>query len=272
VHPQAHVACLDTQSGKMRWRRWVCSAETPAQGLSEEITHNLLTMHGGTLYYNTNLGAVAAISARDGQIQWLRLYPRAPGGDRMRRAAHFYRDLTPCVYDRGYVYVAPSDAARILALDAATGELRWETTLAEDTVHLLGVVEGKLVATGDKIWWFNVASGKPVRLPWPLDKPAGFGRGAIVDHLVFWPTRERVHVFDARSCDEERQPIELVRAHNAQGGNIIVADNYFLVVSSDTLYAFEQSPPPKPAERQARASDDRLRAGNVNDSLLSFSP
>ncbi|HEX4130285.1 MAG TPA: PQQ-binding-like beta-propeller repeat protein [Pirellulales bacterium] len=266
VHPQAHVACLDAQSGRLRWRRWICSAETPAQGLTEEITHNLLTLHGSTLYYNTNLGAVAALSTRDGQIEWLRLYPRSPGGDVSRRAAHFFRDLTPCVYDRGFVYVAPSDASRILALDAGTGELRWETTLAEDTVHLLGVCDDTLIATGDRIWWFNVQSGKPTRLPWPMDKPGGFGRGTIVDGLVYWPTRERIHVFRAGSGEEARQPIELARTHNALGGNLLVADGYFLIVTSDAIYGFEQSPPPAPPRGEAQA-----RSSTSPRSLLSAS-
>jgi outer membrane protein assembly factor BamB len=240
VHPQAHIACLDATTGKMRWQRWVCSAETPAQGQMEEITHNLLTLHGGVLYYNTNLGAVAAVDASDGHVKWLRRYPRAPGGDLTRREAHYYRDLTPCVYENDTVFAAPSDSARILAIDAGTGELRWETTLAEDTVHLLGVSGGNLIATGDKIWWFNIVTGKPTRMPWPIDKPGGYGRGTIVDGKVFWPTRERVFVFDAKTGEEARSPIEIMRAHGAFGGNLIVAEGWFLSVTSDTIYGFPQ--------------------------------
>ena len=54
----------------------VSSAETPGQGQSNEITSNLLTLEGRRLYYNTNLGVVAALDTRRGQIQWLSIYPR----------------------------------------------------------------------------------------------------------------------------------------------------------------------------------------------------
>ncbi len=239
VHPQAHVACLDATTGKLRWQRWICSAETPAQGQMEEVTHNLLCLHSGVLYYNTNLGAVAAVDGRDGRIKWIRRYPRAQGGDLTRRPPHFYRDLNPCIYDNDTVFAAPSDSPRILAIEAGTGQLRWETTLAEDTIHLLGVSGGNLIATGDKIWWFNIVTGKPARLPWPMDKPGGFGRGMLADGKVYWPTRERVYVFDAHTGDESRAPIEMLRAHNAGGGNLVVADGYFLAITSDTIYGFE---------------------------------
>ncbi len=54
------------------------AAETPARGMLPQSTHNLLTLAGDTLYYNTNLGAVAALSADDGRVLWVSLYPRAP--------------------------------------------------------------------------------------------------------------------------------------------------------------------------------------------------
>ncbi len=60
IRPQAFVACFDADTGRFRWRRFVCSAETPARGILPEQTHNLLTLSSDTLYYNTNLGAVAA--------------------------------------------------------------------------------------------------------------------------------------------------------------------------------------------------------------------
>ena len=62
IRPQAHVACFDAPTGRMRWRRFVCAAETPARGMLPECTHNLLTLAGDTIYYNTNLGAVASLA------------------------------------------------------------------------------------------------------------------------------------------------------------------------------------------------------------------
>ena len=125
IRPQAHVACFDTTTGRMRWRRFVCAAETPARGTLAECTHTLLTLAGGTIYVNTNLGAVASLAVEDGRINWLSLYPRVRSGNLLRMDAHWQRDLNPCLFDHGRLYVAPADSPRVYALDAATGQILW---------------------------------------------------------------------------------------------------------------------------------------------------
>ena len=197
VRPQVHIACFDAQSGQRRWRTMICAAETPAGGQMEELTHNLLTLDEGTLYLNTNLGAVGAVSALDGHLLWISTYPRAkrltPAGGN-KRVAHFYRDLNPCVYYQGTVLVAPSDSELIMALDAGSGQPLWETSLAADTVHLLGVGQGNLIASGDHLWWIDVATGK-VRARWPDQSPHGYGRGILAGDKIFWPTRDMLYIF-----------------------------------------------------------------------------
>lgn len=244
VRPQAHVACFDAATGRRRWRTLVCSAETPGAGQISEITHNLLTYHQGTIYYNTNLGAVAALSARDGRVRWAATYPRAkkaaPDG-RDRRTAHYYRDLNPCVYDRGRLLVAPADFAGIFALDAATGELLWESQLPEDVVHLLGVGSGNLIASGDALWWIDAAGGKVLRR-WPDTSPLGQGRGLLMGDQVIWPTHEALYVFDQRvpaPAESNRSPIVLTE-RGATGGNLVAAGDLFLIATPDRLFGFQQ--------------------------------
>jgi len=110
IRPQAHVACFDAQTGRRLWRRFICGAETPERGVFFACTRNLLTLEGETLFYNTNLGAVAALSADDGAIRWVSLYPRALRGSLAALAPHWDRALNPCVHDRGMVFVAPADS------------------------------------------------------------------------------------------------------------------------------------------------------------------
>jgi outer membrane protein assembly factor BamB/tetratricopeptide (TPR) repeat protein len=244
VRPQAHVACFDAATGRRRWRTLVCSAETAGGGQISEITHNLLTLHEGTLYYNTNLGVVAALSTRDGHLEWASLYPRAPKAapdGRDRRTAHYYRDLNPCVYYRGKLLVAPSDSDRILALSAATGELIWETQLPQDVVHLLGVGHGNLLASGDTLWWIDADGGKVLRR-WPDTTPLGHGRGLLMGDQVIWPTDTALYVLDQRVSAEgtaPRSPI-LLTERGAAGGNLVTAGDLFLIASPDKLYAFKQ--------------------------------
>src|SRR3712207_3072290 len=105
----------------MRWRRFIAAAVTPGRSQMDEITHALLTYDRGVLYFNTNMGAIAAIAADDGEVLWISRYPRASGVQLNRSSSHYYRDLNPCVYHEGRLYVAPSDSVRIYAFDASTG-------------------------------------------------------------------------------------------------------------------------------------------------------
>lgn len=233
ARPQAHVACYDARTGKPLWRQFVVSAESPARGQVGECTHNLLTLAHGVLYFNTNLGAVAALSAEDGRPIWITHYARAKKGDLNQRAAHFYRDLTPCVYDRGRILVAPSDCENILALDSMTGLLLWETGLARDVVHLLGVAGETLWASGDKLWQINVATGK-VKYPWPEGPaPKGQGRGVLAGSKVYFPTATTIHVFNQQTGQEESQ-IDLA-ALNLTGGNLVAAGDTLLIAGVERL-------------------------------------
>lgn len=254
VRPLAHVACLDAATGRERWRTFVCGAETPGQGQYDETTHGLLTLHGDTLYFNTNLGAVAALDVRDGQVRWLTLYPRATTADLERRAAHFFRDLNPCVYWRGLVFAAPSDSRYVVALDAATGLVAWQTHHAEDAVHLLGVGGGNLLASGSRLWWLQAETGKAVADPWPDGgTPRGFGRGLLAGDAVYFPTRDKIHVFD-QSTAQKRREIELSPLGVA-GGNLSIVGDTLLIAGHKQLWALDARvgagpPAAAPSDRQ----------------------
>jgi outer membrane protein assembly factor BamB len=235
VRPQEHVACFDAQTGAMRWRRLVCAAETPAQGQVEEITSNLLTLADGMIYINTNLGAVAAMRASDGRLLWLTRYPRAKlltSADQ----SHLYRDLNPCVYDRGNLYVAPTDAQGIFSFDASTGRLLWESTGAHDAVHLLGVAEGYLIASGRRIYWLNADGGKEIHAFPDQLTVQGYGRGALVGDLVYWPTRNDIRFFPQAIRAERKR--EVPDPAPVAGGNIIVAGDYLLIATPKKLIAY----------------------------------
>ena len=243
--PEAHVACFDAQTGRRVWRVFVCGAETPARGMFPQNTHNLLTLDRQTLYYNTNLGAVAAISARDQpsvgarRLQWVSLYPRAREGNLLELAPHWGRDLNPCLCDHGMLLVAPADSPRIFALDEATGQILWQTgPEVQDVVHLLGTTAEHLIASGDRLYWIGLKGEERgrVRHVWP-DGPdkLGYGRGVLAGEDVLWPTREKIHVFDQQTA-RQKKVIDLV-PRGASGGNLLVAGGRVLIATSTELIA-----------------------------------
>ncbi len=266
IRPQSHVACFDAETGTLRWRRFIVAAETPARGAIHETTSNLLTLDHETLYFNSNLGAVAAISAGDGQVKWISLYPRVRQGDLLNLAPHWCRDLNPCLFHRGRLLVAPADSRRIFALDAGTGQILWETSPkenVEDAVHLLGVVGDTLIAAGDRIFWIDLGD-RPGRIKaqWPEGEGRlGYGRGLIAADGVYWPTRENLYVFDPQSG--RQKSVVSLAARGVTGGNLLAWDRYLLIAGNQELVVFG------PAPAQSKRSEEPLAAFSGQWSVVS---
>jgi len=256
LRPQAHVACFDGRTGVLRWRRFVCAAETPARGMIFESTSNLLTLQHDTIYYNTNLGGVAALNRRDGQIRWLSLYPRDRQGDLTHLATHWQRGLNPCLYERGTLLVAPADSRRILAFDAATGHILWQSgPEVDDALHLLGTTGEHLVASGGRLYWISLKEGSAGRLErmWPDGKERlGYGRGLLTEDRVYWPGRDKIYVFDARTAQPQKT-IDLA-PRGLTGGNLLLAGGRLLVATAGELVALDERPGRKSNSGQPTAT------------------
>jgi outer membrane protein assembly factor BamB len=242
VNPQAAVVCFDAATGRQVWRTSVGSANSPGAIRGDEITHNLLTLVGERIYFNTNCGLVAALRADDGAICWLREYERSEGPHPAAMnalPAHFRRDPSPAIDEDGVLLVAPSDTPKVFAFDAETGGEIWSTGELADAVQLLGVVEGNLIASGDQLWCVDVRTGH-VRWTRPGDEgqgARGMGRGVIAGQEVFWPTQKEIYVFDAASGAPTRAPISLA-AVGESGANLVAAEGYLIAAGFDRMMAY----------------------------------
>ena len=209
----------------------------------DDLGHRLLTLDGPTVYFQTNLGAVAALDAETGRDPLGRHLSQA--GPR-RAGAGPQRDLNPAIVHDGLVIVAPDDAASIYAFDAGSGRLAWKTDPLPEEVklaHLLGVAKGRLVATGDRVSSFDVKTGKLLHT-WPDGRPAfeGFGRGLLAGDQIYWPTRTEIHVLDqATGPARPSPPIKLQETFQTTGGNLAVGDGYLIVAQADALVVFCQN-------------------------------
>ena len=113
-HTEIYVACFDADSGAVRWIRYV-GAGTPDGAVNNfgfggmqpapispyDFNHRLLSLEGSTLYYQTNLGALAALDAATGATLWVATYPRQ---DLHQEFAATERDLNPAVVHDGRVF------------------------------------------------------------------------------------------------------------------------------------------------------------------------
>jgi outer membrane protein assembly factor BamB len=269
---QLHLAAFDLQTtpigqtddrdengrstGRLKWRTRICSSATPGGGDVDQLTHLLLAQDGDRLYFNTSAGAVAAVNAKDGHLLWVVKYPRSPIGGRASDSPepYAYRDLAPGVVWSNVLIVAPADCDRIFALDALTGLLAWTLApgVAEDAVHLLGVADDTLIASGNSLYFIDAHTGQ-LLTQFPRGKlggaeqsapsPRGLGRGLIVDRHVWWPTRESILVFEARPVTSDfGWQARLVReiqllSLGLTGGNLVLADGVLLIATGDKLAA-----------------------------------
>ncbi|MCA1686320.1 MAG: PQQ-binding-like beta-propeller repeat protein, partial [Planctomycetia bacterium] len=249
-----YVAALDAETGATRWVRYLGAASSDAEnmfgmnmgmgmggGASNDFGHRLLTLSGPTLYYQTNLGAVAALDAESGAIRWVATYPRL---DRVSGAPHD-RDLNPAIVHDGLVIVAPDDASAVYAFDAAGGRLVWKTRPLPDEAkltHLLGVAKGRLIATGDRVLLFDVKNGE-LKHSWPDTGHGydGYGRGVLAGDKIYWPTHNEIHVLDQATGLRSDPPIKLQDSFQEVGGNLAVGDGYLIVAQSDRLVVFAQN-------------------------------
>jgi outer membrane protein assembly factor BamB len=265
--PHAYVASFDGSTGGELWRTSIGSADTPASNLGGAITHNLLTLAGNRIYFNTNLGIVAALDAESGKISWLTKYSRSTGkrfvpGSTLPR--YFDRDPSPCMYHDGLVIVAPSDTSDVFALDGETGKTVWTNSEVADATTLLGIVGGKLIASGDRLSSLDFRTGR-LRWSWPESSTAGIrgiGRGAVAGTEVFWPTRAEIHVVDADSGTRTRPPISLSPVSDC-GANLAVGDGRLIVAGYDKLLAFG-APSGAPKSNQRSTPTEPIRTGRLS--------
>ncbi len=251
-----YIACFDADSGAVRWIRYVGSASPegdnnnfafmggmqPTTIPPGDFNHRLLSLEGSTLYYQTNLGALAAIDSSTGSTLWVASYPRQ---ELSQLGGNVERDLNPAVIHDGRVFIAPSDADAIFAFDSSSGRLLWKTDRIADDIklsHLLGVAKGRLVATGNRVVLFDEKTGKLLHV-WPDSGKAldGFGRGLLAGDKIYWPTQNEIQVLDQRTSLRADPPIRLLETYHAKGGNLVAGDGYLIVAQVDGLVVFCQN-------------------------------
>lgn len=258
TRPRLYVACYDLASYPRQadavwhplWRTLVCGSQSLGRGQVAEQTHGLLTQVGESLLINTNQGAVASLAINDGAIRWITSYPRDGVSRQEEPSSHLFRDLTPCLYHRGIVIVAPTDSDRIFALEATTGNLLWETDLPSgslDAIHLLGISDRHLIASGRRLWWFDIATGRLSRdiSANPFSAAVGQGRGILAGSTIVWPVhgdQDELLFLDAATGEPLRQPFPLAVA-GAAAGNLTVAQRHLIITTHDHVYVFDSAIP-----------------------------
>ena len=264
---RSEVWAYDASTGDRRWRTLIGRARDRRS--KQAWPGDRLTLSEDLLFVQTHSGLVASLNARDGTYRWICRYPQ----DRMddqdgldMPARNMGRRGTPPLLVGDMLFVAPADSGRLLAYDAIGGSLLWSTgqNRVRDVRHLLGVIDGTLIASGDRLYWIDVLTGDVV-FAFPelgggagegLPRPRGLGRGLIAGGTIYWPVDDRIFRIDARRRIMAQPPL-LLRPWGMIGGNLHWHRGFLLMATSQSLSAWPapavsgpNRAPPTPAHRQ----------------------
>ncbi|MBX7105956.1 MAG: PQQ-like beta-propeller repeat protein [Gemmataceae bacterium] len=238
-----HIGCFDAANPETgpRWSRAVAELPPEPAGSRRPI---LLTRAGTNVVACTDAGIIVSLDATTGRPAWLYRYStrgnRGLTGDLMPSP----RDVCPPVAADGRVFVAPADCEELLALDADSGMPLWKQPPVLETVHVLGVVGGRLIVTADGplrgIGAINVVSGK-IDPNWGSFRsaPPG-GRGMILDDVVLFPTRTN----GLQALTLQGQPIYTPAAfRKLPPGNLALAGETLVIAGPDRMTFVRFGPP-----------------------------
>lgn len=163
---------VDMRSGKRKWTRELPPRlDSPLGGIAHTDTH---------LYLGPGLPEVVAIRVSDGAVAWRfgknRKYAKGLDSTENRFTAPVVKDGVLYTLERGN---------GIVALDAASGELKWEAkvTWADDDVsHPPVVGEKYLYFPTEKTRWVTAVDLKRRKEAWTYQGPSNDGNARLLAH------------------------------------------------------------------------------------------
>ncbi len=142
------LRAFDAATGRVLWETEICRLAPGKFTTGVAVAHrnrirsftSPSVLHQGILYHNTNAGAIAALNARSGRIEWVMLYPYWPaihdatrpygsrpwwlrGPHLPLRPTSWFNQRPLVLGDR--VIVAPVDSPCLMSIDRATGKVAW---------------------------------------------------------------------------------------------------------------------------------------------------
>ena len=174
-HPQLElmVACLAASDGRLLWKRPIGAFRTSVDDSHNRVSHLLLTAGGGRLFLSTDAGAIVAMDAIDGRLEWAVTYESRPDDTPPVQRDLSGKGLVPAMFHQGRLFVAPSDATSAFCMEADSGRIQWQHSyLGANPLnphpwrHLLGVVRGgisgRLIVSGNSLLAIDIKTGDVV--------------------------------------------------------------------------------------------------------------
>ena len=143
-----YLVCMDSGSGAIAWQRLLGSLPGDNRLRNITLAGGTITLCHGALYVSTDLGIVACCDARDGALDWVRIYPSSLMDE--HAAIQYQRDGTAPLVAADKVFIAPRDHTGVMALESTTGRLLWES-VGVPSGQIIGVSGQVLLTQGDGV-------------------------------------------------------------------------------------------------------------------------
>ncbi|HUW57247.1 MAG TPA: PQQ-binding-like beta-propeller repeat protein, partial [Planctomycetota bacterium] len=236
------LVCVDAADGRLNWQRFICSgpiARYYRSGRTPQLPAvTLPAAADGHVVVCSNVGGIAALDARTGELQWGFAYEQT--GTQFTAQA-FARDklptyvpgssATPLVH-QGVVYVAPADAARFYALDLDTGRRLWDTPRG-DHDRIVGLIDDRLIVSGRKVAALDATTGGALWVCEGQDA-AYAGHGFITTDAVYIPGSECIYRLDPKGGDLLGRL--LVDREAGEYGNLLLIEDTVVQVGRRASY------------------------------------
>lgn len=194
-----YLITLDLATGRHKWSTYIASSSTQnmtifgsRNALMSSDTTSHISYASGRLFVATNLGAVAAIDAYTGAIEWLSIYDRNIQNDPMRLRRFGGRQpsptprpftFNPAIVQDDHLFVLPTDSDSLLIYNATTGELVKSISRRHLGRPDLGEPDTLVGVFGDRL--IVSADFQMLCMSWSRYDPDEFS--PTNEQMIYWP-------------------------------------------------------------------------------------
>jgi outer membrane protein assembly factor BamB/tetratricopeptide (TPR) repeat protein len=247
---RSYLAAFDSETGEVKWIKYLCSNGTDRSMFHSEargpLSTSLARSRGPrpTVYCCTNSGAVFALDATSGEVRWAASYDqiqlRAARGVRAQMRNLVWSNCPPVLTD-GVLVVAPLDSEYVHAFDAKTGEMLWRlhhSWQGSQFKYVLGALDGRVILAGARLAAIECRSGKVKWLSKRYSSSAASGRGLVTPTQVVVPLERGIYRFQASTGkltgidNWEKLGIRM------EPGNLLEADGRLIVTGTTKVTVY----------------------------------